>query len=80
MQEAASSFTAARTEMLPSGFFLPAMPVILDDPSSIATINSFAIRYNVFFFCSVCCCFCSLFCLSAAGRSEVSAGCASAAC
>lgn len=27
--------------MLPSRFFLPAIPVILDDPSSIATINSF---------------------------------------
>ena len=41
-----SSFATARIEMLPSGFFLPAIPVILDDPSSIATIKSFAIRLS----------------------------------
>ncbi len=35
--------------MLPSIFFFPAIPVILDEPSSIATINSFAAMGFVFF-------------------------------
>lgn len=47
MYEAESSLATARIEMLPSGFFLPAIPVIFDDPSSIATIKSFAIRFFI---------------------------------
>jgi hypothetical protein len=45
MQEDESSSTSASTVMLPSKFFWPAIPVILDDPSSIATINSFGIVF-----------------------------------
>ena len=43
MHDVESSVTTANTVMLPSRFFCPAMPVILDEPSSIATINSFGI-------------------------------------
>src|SRR5574344_2900631 len=50
INEDESSFTTASTCILPSRFFLPAIPVIFDEPSSIATIKSFtAILYIVFF-------------------------------
>ena len=51
MNEDESSRTSARTLMLPSGFFCPAIPVTLDEPSSIATIKSLisAIIYYLLF-------------------------------
>ena len=52
MNEDDSSRTNDNTEMLPSGLFCPAIPVTLDEPSSIATIKSFnsAILYYLFLF------------------------------
>ena len=46
IQALESSLATERTVMLPSGFFFPAMPVILDEPSSIATMKSFAISIS----------------------------------
>ena len=42
------SLATAKMEILPSVFFLPAIPVILDEPISIATIKSFAITLCLF--------------------------------
>src|SRR5574344_1619333 len=50
MKDADSSLATARTLMLPSRFFCPATPVTLDDPSSIATINSFDIFLSFIIF------------------------------
>ena len=49
----AFSCSTANIVMLPSTFFVPAMPVILDDPNSTATINCFAIRYMFLFFLQI---------------------------
>ena len=53
IQDVEFSFTTERTDKLPSRFFVPATPIILDEPNSIATINSFAITiiaYRFYFF------------------------------
>ena len=47
MKEDDYSLATASTVMLPSRFFCPAIPVTFDEPSSIATIKSFAI-YSLF--------------------------------
>src|SRR5574344_2172708 len=61
MQEDESSSTVARTVMLPSRFFCPAIPVIFDEPSSIATINSFGIVVSIYLFFICCVVYCCLF-------------------
>ena len=43
MHDVESSCATANMLVLPSWFFRPAIPVIFEDPSSIAIINSFAI-------------------------------------